>query len=103
MQPPLTVVAEMLDGACIVEHVFDFKAFVAVVLPFRRDPDCLRVTWHTTPEPPEPVLYESSGACPWNQTEAQADELVEADYQRWAPTPAATRYWPDWLVPAEVA
>ena len=65
MQPPLTIVAEMEDGTCLVEHVATFAAFIAVVLPFRRDPDCLRVTWHTTP--------------------------------------AAIRYWPDWLIPAEVA
>ncbi len=49
MQPPVTVVAEMADGSAIVEHVADFAAFIAVVLPFRRDPECLRVTWHPTP------------------------------------------------------
>ena len=49
MQPPVTIVAEMLDGSTIVEHVATFAAFVAIVLPLRRDPDCLRVTWHATP------------------------------------------------------
>ena len=49
MQPPVTIVAEMSDGTMLVEHVADFAAFVAVALPFRRDSECRRPTWHTTP------------------------------------------------------
>lgn len=48
MQPPLTIIATMADGSTIVEHVATFAAFIAVVLPFRRDPECLRVTWYPT-------------------------------------------------------
>lgn len=98
-----TIVAEMIDGACIVEHVEAFADFTGIVLGFRRDSECVRLTWHPTPEPPEPVLYESASCAPWNQSTELDAELAEADYQRWAPTPAATRYWPEWLVPAEVA
>jgi len=48
----VTVVAEMADGTCIVEHVARFEDFTAQVLGFRRDAECLRLTWHATPLPP---------------------------------------------------
>jgi hypothetical protein len=36
----------------IVEHTSDFGQFVALVLGFRRDPDCVRLVWHVeTPAP----------------------------------------------------
>ena len=57
MQPPVTIVAEMEDGSTIVEHVATFAAFIAIVLPLRRDPECVRVTWHATPVAP--------GTLPW--------------------------------------
>ncbi|MGI8551908.1 MAG: hypothetical protein ACR2PL_14150 [Dehalococcoidia bacterium] len=43
------------DGPCvvIVERTSDFGQFVALVLGFRRDPDCLRLVWRVeTPAPP---------------------------------------------------
>jgi len=38
-------------GPCthIVEHTADFGEYVGIVLGFRRDPDCVRLTWHATP------------------------------------------------------
>jgi len=32
-----------------VEHTADFGEYVGIVLGFRRDPDCVRLTWHATP------------------------------------------------------
>ncbi len=42
-------------GPCvvIVERTSDFGQFVALVLGFRRDPDCVRLCWRVeTPAPP---------------------------------------------------
>jgi len=42
-------------GPCvvIVERTSDFGQFVALVLGFRRDPDCVRLVWRVeTPAPP---------------------------------------------------
>ena len=43
------------DGPCvvIVERTSDFGQFVALVLGFRKDPDCIRLVWKVeTPAPP---------------------------------------------------
>lgn len=45
---PTTITAEMADGSTIVEHVFRFEDFTALVLGFRRDSECERLTWHNT-------------------------------------------------------
>ncbi len=46
-------------GTCvvIVERTSDFGQFVALVLGFRRDPDCVRLVWRveTVPTPPPPA------------------------------------------------
>jgi hypothetical protein len=97
----VTIVAEMADGTCIFERVEGFEDFIAIALGFRRDPDCVRLSWHQTPEPPEPVLYESAGVAPWNRSEDLDAELLEVDYQRWRPVAAGDelgrlirrRYW----------
>ncbi|MGI8912253.1 MAG: hypothetical protein ACR2JY_00440, partial [Chloroflexota bacterium] len=47
-----TIVAEMADGTCLVEHVTEVNVFLDLVLGFRRDAECLRLTWHATPLPP---------------------------------------------------
>ena len=42
-------------GPCvvIVERTSDFGQFVALVLGFRKDPDCIRLVWKVeTPAPP---------------------------------------------------
>ena len=41
-------------GPCvvIVERTSDFGQFVALVLGFRKDPDCLRLVWRVETEPP---------------------------------------------------
>jgi hypothetical protein len=97
----VTIVAEMADGWTIVEHVETFEDFTSIVLGFRRDSECVRLSWHQTPEPPEPVLYESAGVAPWNQSADLDFELAEADYQWWRPVAAGDelgrlirrRYW----------
>ena len=43
---PATIVAEMADGSCLVEHVTAFEDFTALVLGYRRDSECVRLTWH---------------------------------------------------------
>jgi len=48
----VTIVAEMADGTCLVEHVARFEHFTGAVLAFRRDADVVRLTWHETPLPP---------------------------------------------------
>ncbi len=73
----VTIVAEMADGGCIVEHVAAFEDFTGLVLGFRRDADVVRLTWHATPEPPAEELLES-GACPWNLSNDLDEELWEA-------------------------
>lgn len=83
---PATIVAEMADGWTIVEYVEAFEDFTAIVLAFRRDSECVRLTWHETPEPPEPVLYDHAGQCPWNRAEDGGDEPAEAEYRRWGPS-----------------
>ncbi|HEY8744130.1 MAG TPA: hypothetical protein VIU62_13580 [Chloroflexota bacterium] len=85
MAQQVTIIAEMADGSHVVEHTEAFGEYVGMVLGFRWDPECVRLEWHPTPEPPEPVLYETSGACPWNRSSALDFELAEAAYQRWAP------------------
>ncbi|HEY8744178.1 MAG TPA: hypothetical protein VIU62_13820 [Chloroflexota bacterium] len=82
-----TIVAEMAGGTCLVEHVEAFEDFTGIVLGFRRDSECVRLSWHPTPEPPadDEMLYEHAGQCPWNQSSALDFELAEADYQRWQP------------------
>jgi hypothetical protein len=44
-------------GPCvvIVERTGDFGTFVALVLGFRRDPDCVRLVWRVETEPPPTV------------------------------------------------
>jgi hypothetical protein len=44
------------DGPCvvIVERTSDFGQFVALVLGFRRDPDCVRLVWRVEPPAPPP-------------------------------------------------
>lgn len=39
------ILATMRDGTTIEEAVEGFAAFLAVVLGFRKDPDCVRVRW----------------------------------------------------------
>ena len=41
-------------GPCIVivERTSDFGQFVALVLGFRRDPDCVRLVWRVETAPP---------------------------------------------------
>lgn len=46
-----TIVAEMIDGTCLVEHVTAFEAFTALVLGYRRDPEVVRLTWHANGRP----------------------------------------------------
>jgi len=46
-----TVIAQMADGSTIVEHPAEFGEFVALVLAFRRDSECVRLAWHKVPEP----------------------------------------------------
>lgn len=53
MQQRVTIVGEMIDGTCIVEHVQGFDAFIAIALPLWRDSECERLTWHPTPVPAE--------------------------------------------------
>ncbi len=48
-----TIVAEMVGGGCIVERTGDFGQFVDLVLGFRRDADCVRLTWHEMPPRPD--------------------------------------------------
>lgn len=45
MEQRAEVSAAMMDGAILVERVDGFWRFVDVVLGFRADPDCRRVTW----------------------------------------------------------
>ena len=88
MQQRVLIQAVMLDGTIIRDEARNFETFTGLVLGFRRDPDVARLTWTVLlepPEPPEPVLYESAGVCPWNQSTALDFELAEADYQRWQP------------------
>jgi hypothetical protein len=54
-----TIVAEMADGGCVVEHVAAFEEFTALVLGFRRDPDVRRLSWHRTPAPAAEELREA--------------------------------------------
>jgi hypothetical protein len=44
-------------GPCVVlvERTGDFGEFVALVLGFRRDPDCIRLVWRVEPLPPPTV------------------------------------------------
>jgi hypothetical protein len=39
----------------IVERTSDFGQFVALVLGFRRDPDCVRLVWRVEPPAPPPL------------------------------------------------
>ncbi len=39
----------------IVERTSDFGQFVALVLGFRRDPDCVRLVWHVETAPPPSI------------------------------------------------
>ena len=62
MQQIVTIFATMRPdadgGPCIVlvERTGDFGQFVALVLGFRRDPDCVRLVWRVeTPAPPPPA------------------------------------------------
>jgi len=63
MQQIVTIFATMrpdtAGGPCIVivERTSDFGQFVALVLGFRRDPDCVRLVWRveTAPLPPIPA------------------------------------------------
>ncbi len=50
-----TMTPDTAGGPCIVlvERTSDFGQFVALVLGFRRDPDCVRLVWRVeTPAPP---------------------------------------------------
>ncbi len=69
MQQIVTIVATMRPdtdgGPCvaIVERTSDFGQFVALVLGFRKDPDCLRLVWHVeTPPPPLPPTTPAAAA-----------------------------------------
>ena len=55
MQQRVTIVGEMTDGTCIVEHVAGFDQFIEIALPLWRDSECERLTWHPTPAPAEEV------------------------------------------------
>jgi hypothetical protein len=48
-------------GPCvvIVERTGDFGTFVALVLGFRRDPDCVRLVWRV--ETPPPTIPAAAG------------------------------------------
>ena len=46
MSQPTVIRAQMIDGTIIRETVCTFDAFLAVVLPLRRDPCCTVVRWH---------------------------------------------------------
>ncbi|MGI8411451.1 MAG: hypothetical protein ACR2QA_02955 [Solirubrobacteraceae bacterium] len=48
-----TVTAQMADGSTIVEHPAEFGEFVALVLAFRRDSECVRLEWHQMPPRPD--------------------------------------------------
>ncbi|MGI8912172.1 MAG: hypothetical protein ACR2JY_00030 [Chloroflexota bacterium] len=53
-----TMAPDTADGPCVVlvERTSDFGQFVALVLGFRRDPDCVRLVWKVeTPTPPPPA------------------------------------------------
>lgn len=82
---PVTIVAEMQDGTCIVEHVRTFEDFTAIVLPFRADAECVRLTWHDAIADDE-TLYESQGACPWYQS-------VDLDFDAAQAAAARTVAW----------
>jgi len=96
----------------LIEHAPTFEDFTALVLGFRKDPECVVLTWQpvrcepgsaaylsaaaawreriarhgvASNETPEPVMYDHAGQCPWNQSVALDFELAEADYQRWLP------------------
>jgi len=50
-----TMRPDTAGGPCVVlvERTSDFGQFVALVLGFRRDPDCVRLVWRVeTPAPP---------------------------------------------------
>jgi hypothetical protein len=49
-------------GPCvvIVERTGDFGEFVALVLGFRRDPDCIRLAWRVE-TPPPPTVPATAG------------------------------------------
>lgn len=55
MQPPITIIAEMRDGTCIVEDVASFEDFTAIALPLWHDSECIKLTWQEAP-PPETVV-----------------------------------------------
>jgi hypothetical protein len=80
--------AMMEDGTIIRDEARTFEDFTALALGFRRDPDVARLTWTVLLEPsapPEPVLYDHSGQCPWNQSSSLDFEPAEADYPWWLP------------------
>jgi len=58
MQQIVTIFATMRPdtdgGPCVVimERTSDFGQFVALVLGFRKDPDCVRLVWHVESVPP---------------------------------------------------
>ncbi|MGI8916241.1 MAG: hypothetical protein ACR2JY_21115 [Chloroflexota bacterium] len=61
MQQIVTIFATMRPdadgGSCIVlvERTSDFGQFVALVLGFRRDPDCVRLVWRVEAPAPPPL------------------------------------------------
>ncbi len=67
MQQTVTIFATMRPdtdgGPCvvIVERTSDFGQFVALVLGFRNDPDCVRLVWHVEHGPPPPPTIPAAG------------------------------------------
>lgn len=49
--PRVTITATMADGTILVEQAADFGRYLDLVLGFRRDPDCRRLTWRVEPRP----------------------------------------------------
>ena len=49
-----TMRPDTAGGPCVVlvERTSDFGQFVALVLGFRRDPDCVRLVWRVETPPP---------------------------------------------------
>jgi len=90
MTLPVVIYADMADGSVLVEHAADFRQFVAIVLPLRRDPECVAVEWRQDrnvlaaddtrgdAEEAEYLLLEGRDSNPLYQSNDLDEELADA-------------------------
>ena len=87
MTAPVYIFADMADGSTLVEYAADFRQFVAIVLPLRRDSECVAVEWRQDRSPrdtrgdaeeAEYLMYESRAGNPYYQSNDLDEELADA-------------------------